>query len=144
MCNNPFKYNTQYRKKYGEYLFPKGSTYILGQKYWGSTFKLGNKYWGSTFSRGVLLGCYTGHCIWYTIEIWKPGHCARWKTNPVGHTWNHAGQWPMTDGYFMHCTPAPCLDPPFINFWEICKSNTQKSCIFQGLVLFSYDSILSK
>ena len=47
-------------KKYGEYLFPKGSTYILGQKYWGSTFKLGNKYWGSTFSRGVLLGCYTG------------------------------------------------------------------------------------
>ena len=25
-------------KKCGEYLFPKGSTYILGQKYWGSTF----------------------------------------------------------------------------------------------------------
>ena len=60
MCNNPFKYDTQYRKKIGEYLFPKGSTYILGQKYWGSTFKLENKYWGSTFSRGVFLGCYTG------------------------------------------------------------------------------------
>ena len=27
-------------KKLWEYLFPKGSTYILGQKYWGSTFKL--------------------------------------------------------------------------------------------------------
>ena len=43
-------------------------------------------------------------CIWYTIEIWKPaGHCDRQKTNPVGHTWNPAGQWPLTDGYFMHC-----------------------------------------
>ena len=40
--------------------------------------------------------------IWYTIEIWKPtGHCDRQKTNPVCHTWNRAGQWPMTGGYFM-------------------------------------------
>ena len=60
MCKNLYEYNTQYRKIIGEYLFPKGSTYILGQKYWGSTFKLGNKYWGSTFSQGVLLGCYNG------------------------------------------------------------------------------------
>ena len=59
MCKNLYEYNTQYRKIIGEYLFPKGSTYILGQKYWGSTFKLGNKYWGSTFSQGVLLGVTT-------------------------------------------------------------------------------------
>ena len=68
MCSNPFEYNTQYKKKYGEHLFRKGSTYILGQKYRGSTFKLGNKYWGSTFSRGVLLGCYTEHAL-----KWTPG-----------------------------------------------------------------------
>ena len=30
----------------GEYLFPRGSTYFLGYKYWGSTYFLGNKYWG--------------------------------------------------------------------------------------------------
>ena len=60
MCNNTFKYNTKYRKKYGEYLFPKGSTYILGQKYWRSTFKLGNKYCGNTFIQGVILAFYTG------------------------------------------------------------------------------------
>ena len=52
---------------------PRGSTYILGQKYWGSTFKLGNKYWGSTFSQGVLLGCYTGAyliimCLWWAFS----------------------------------------------------------------------------
>ena len=41
-------------------MYPKGSTYILGQKYCGSTFKLGNMHWGSTFSQGVLLGRYTG------------------------------------------------------------------------------------
>ena len=46
-------------------------------------------------------------CIWYTIEIWKPAsHCDRQKTNPVGHTWNCAGQWTMTGGYFLHC---PCV-----------------------------------
>ena len=40
---------------------------------------------------------------WYTIEIWKPaGHCDRQITNPVGHTGDRAGQWPMTSGYFMH------------------------------------------
>ena len=53
-------------------------------------------------------------CIWYTIEIWKPaGHCDRQRTNPVGHTGNRARQWPMTGGYFMHCTPAypTCLGP---------------------------------
>ena len=33
----------------GEYLFPKGSTYFLGNLYWGSTYFLGYKYWGSTF-----------------------------------------------------------------------------------------------
>ena len=48
-------------KRIGEYLFPKGSTYILGQKYWGSTFKLGNKNWVSIFSQGVLLGRYAGY-----------------------------------------------------------------------------------
>ena len=42
-------------------------------------------------------------CIWYTIEIWKPAvHCDRQKTNPVGHTWNRAGQSPMIGAYFMH------------------------------------------
>ena len=58
-----------------EYLFSKGSTYFLDQKYWGSTFRLGNKYWGSTFSRGVLLGCYTGilplrfsHALMFTAK----------------------------------------------------------------------------
>ena len=41
--------------------------------------------------------------IWYTIKIWKPvGHCDGQKTNPVSHTWNRAGQWPMTGRYFMH------------------------------------------
>ena len=30
--------------------------------------------------------------VFNTIKIWKP----------VGHTWNRAGQWPMTGGYFMH------------------------------------------
>ena len=40
----------------GEYLFPEGSTYILGQKYWGSTFELGNMYWGSTFMREHFWG----------------------------------------------------------------------------------------
>ena len=37
-----------------------------------------------------------------TIEIWKPaGHCDRQETNRAGHTWNRAGQWPVTGGYFM-------------------------------------------
>jgi len=41
--------------------------------------------------------------IWYTIEIWKPvGHCDGQKTNPVGLTWNRAGQLPMIGRYFMH------------------------------------------
>ena len=34
-----------------------GSTFKLGNEYWGSTFKLGNEYWGSTFGQEVLLGC---------------------------------------------------------------------------------------
>ena len=43
-------------------------------------------------------------CIWYTIEIWKPaGHCDRQKRNPVSHTWNRVGQWPVNGGYFMRC-----------------------------------------
>ena len=57
MCKNLFEYNTQYRKKIRKYIFPRESTYILCQKYWGSTFKLGNEYWGSTFGQEVLLGC---------------------------------------------------------------------------------------
>ena len=57
-------------EKIGEYLFPKGSTYFPGQKYWGSTLKLGNMYWGSTFSQGVLLGRYTGAYLrHYGIQI---------------------------------------------------------------------------
>ena len=55
MCKNLFRYKTQCREKICEYLFPRMSTYILGQKYWRS-----NKHCGSTFSQEVLLGCYTG------------------------------------------------------------------------------------
>ena len=51
MFKNLSKHNTQCKKKIREYLFPKGSTYILGQKCLGSTFKQGNEYRGSILVR---------------------------------------------------------------------------------------------
>ena len=65
-----------------------------------------NKYFASAGHRVRQSIFRAGHSqfvpvirIWYTIEIWKPaGHCDLQKTNCVGHTWNHARQWPMTGG----------------------------------------------
>ena len=69
-----------------------------------------NKYFTSAGHRVRQSAVCAGHsqlvpvfCLWYTFEIWKPaGHSDQQKTNPVGHTWNRAGQWPMTGGDFMH------------------------------------------
>ena len=74
-------------------------------------YRAWNKYFASAghcVRQSALRACHSQFvsvfCIWCTIEIWKPtGHCDRQKTNPVGHTWNRAGRWPMTGGYFMHC-----------------------------------------
>ena len=73
-------------------------------------FSAWNKYFASAGHRVRQSALRVSHsqflplsCIWYAIEFWKPaGHCDQQKTNPVGHTWNRAGQWPMTGCYFMH------------------------------------------
>ena len=83
-------------------------------------------------------------CILYTIEIWKPaGHWDRQKTNPVGHTWNRAGEWLMTGGYFMHCLHTYWLTVSknyyllfwyIISIWPFCEG---------GIFPFSRSSIIS-
>ena len=45
----------------GEHFFPNGSTFFLGNKYWGSTFSLVKKVIQEYFFQGVLIDGYTGH-----------------------------------------------------------------------------------
>ena len=52
------------------------------------------------------------------------------------------GGWLMIFANFSH--PRPYLDPPIINFWEIVKSTTQKSRVFQGLVVILYHFLLTQ
>ena len=93
-----------------------------------------NKYFASVEHRVRQSALRAGHskfvpvfCIRYTIEIQKAaGHCDRQKANPVGHTWNSAGQWPITSGYKSFC---PSLGnsyttrdhKSFLTFLVLCK-----------------------